>query len=574
MTKNHKPNQSSSKDGSDKVELAANAAESILGPNPFISLNKRDFLDAWSKLADQVIKQPATLAKHHTAFLQEIAKAFIGYSEKEPARGDRRFKDKAWSENPIYRTYMQGYLAWVDTLNNWVDDLGLDRKNRERSHFFLSLLTDTFVATNTLIGNPAALRKLVDTKGQSTVQGMKHLIHDMKENDFMPSQVDKSKFTVGENVATTPGAVVYQSDLLELIQYQPQTSQVAKIPILIVPPQINKYYVFDLSPEKSLIKFLVESGFQVFAISWFNPTPTQRKWGLNDYVEGVEAATDAIIDITRSRKINLFGACAGGITTSIAAAHLAAQGDNRLNTLTLLVSVLDMAATKDTSMGMFLSDETIQLAKDKSQSAGVLEGSEMARVFAWLRPNDLIWSYWVNNYLLGNDPPAFDILYWNNDTTRLPAGLHSEFLDMFSSNPLTTSGELEVIGTPIDLNDIKADIFLLGGVSDHITPWKATYRSCGMFGGDVEYVLSNSGHVQSILNPPGNPKATYFVCEETPETAEAYLESAQQQEGSWWEHWNKWLGERSGARKKAPAKLGNKNYPAGEAAPGTYVHMS
>ncbi len=556
----------------DLAGLAAQASESILGPNPFIGVNKQEFLEAWSTLVAQAVKQPASLITHQARFFQEVAQAFIGVSDRTPAKGDRRFKDKAWQKNPLYRTYMQGYLAWVDSLNAWIDDLGMDRKSTERSRFLVSLFSDTFSATNSLFGNPEALRKLVETKGQSAVEGLKHLIRDMKDNNFMPSQVDKSKFVVGENIASTAGAVVFSNEMLEVMQYQPTTEQVYKVPVLIVPPQINKYYVFDLSAGKSLVKFLVEAGFQVFIISWRNPTPAQRNWGLDEYVAGIMAATDAIADVTKSPKMNLVGACAGGITTSITAAHIAAQGDKRLNTLTLMVAVLDMAATEETTMGLFMSEETIELAKTKSHAEGVLEGAEMARVFAWLRPNDLIWSYWVNNYLLGNEPPAFDILYWNNDTTRLPAKLHGQFLDMYLSNPLLGKGELQVAGSSIDLSKITADVFLLGGLSDHITPWKATYRSCRLFGGNVEYVLSNSGHVQSILNPPGNPKATFFTCDGVPGETETYLDNATQHTGSWWHHWESWLAQRSGQSKNAPTKLGSKRFPAAEAAPGTYVH--
>ena len=570
MNEQEKPTQRDDENAA--AELAAQAAENILGPNPFIGLNKQDILDAWLTLANQAAQQPAKLAQHHLSFLQEMAKAFIGVSDKTPAKGDRRFKDPAWSNNPFYRTYMQTYLAWVDSLDAWINDLGMDRQNTERSRFLTALLTDAFSATNTFLGNPEALRKLVETKGQSAVQGIQHLIRDMQENDFMPSQVDKSKFAAGENLAVTPGAVVYRDEILELLQYQPQTETVASVPVLIVPPQINKYYVFDLSPGKSLVKFLVDSGFQVFAISWRNPTPAQRDWGLADYVTGIEGATDAIISISRSKKVNLIGACAGGITTTVAAAYLAAREDDRLNTLTLLVAVLDMATASDTAVGLFVNQQSIALAKAKSQASGVLEGSEMARVFAWLRPNDLIWSYWVNNYLLGNEPPAFDILYWNNDTTRLPAKLHGQFLDMFASNPLAGGGGFEIAGTPIDPGNIKADVFLLGGTTDHITPWKSTYRSCRLFGGKVDYVLSNSGHIQSILNPPGNPKATYFTCEDTPEEPDQYLEQATRHQGSWWAHWKNWLDQRSGRHKKASPKLGNKNFPAAEDAPGTYVH--
>ncbi len=554
-------------------ELAAQAAESILGPNPFVGLNRREILASWSRLTEQAVKQPTTLAKHHLTFLQETARACFGLSDRTPAKGDRRFKDETWTRNPLYRAYMQTYLGWVDALNAWVDDLGMDRKNTARSRFVVSLMTDAFAATNSLLGNPAALRKLVETNGQSAVDGMRNLISDMQENDGMPSQVDKSQFVVGENLATSPGAVVFRNEVLELVQYAPSTPRVAEVPMLIVPPQINKFYVFDLSPEKSLVKFMVDSGHTVYAISWRNPGPEHRDWTLDDYVAAIHAASDAILDISKAQKVNLIGACAGGVTTTIAAARLAAQADDRLNSLTLLVAVLDMAAAEDTAMGLFVTDETVALAKAKSGAAGVLEGSEMARVFAWLRPNDLVWNYWVNNYLLGNEPPAFDILYWNNDTTRLPAGLHGQFLDMYKSNPLASGADYEVAGGPVAPDNVKADVFLVGGTTDHITPWKATYRSCRLFGGDVEYVLSNSGHVQSILNPPGNPKACYYTCDGTPDDPEAYLEQATLQQGSWWDHWMTWLDARSGKRKAAPKSLGNARHPAGEAAPGTYVHV-
>ena len=552
--------------------IAANATESILGPNPFVGLNKKEVLDAWMLMLDQAAKQPSLMFKHQMSFLQEMGKAFTGTSERVPEKGDRRFKDKAWNSNPFYRTYMQTYLAGVKELNEWVDELGMSSQDTERSRFLMTLLTDTFAATNTFFGNPEAMRKLVDTGGKSAVNGVKNLVRDMKENGFMPSQVDKSKFSVGENLATTPGVVVMRNEVLELIQYMPQTETVASIPVMIVPPQINKFYVFDLSPAKSLVQHLVQSGFQVYIISWRNPTTEHKDWGLETYVSAIEQATDAAIAISRSNKVNLLGACAGGVTTTVAAAYLAAHSDDRLNTLTLLVAVLDMADTGDTALGLFASPETIELAKAKSAAAGVLEGSEMAKVFAWLRPNDLVWSYWVNNYLLGNEPPAFDILYWNNDTTRLPAKLHSQLLDMFSDNPLVGDHEMQIKGTPVDLSSITSDVYLVGGTTDHITPWKATYRSCQLFGGKVDYVLSNSGHVQSILNPPGNPKASFMASSNPPLTTDEYLETAERHDISWWEHWAAWLGERSGAKKKAPKKLGNKDYAALDDAPGTYVH--
>jgi len=561
-------------DRGDEAELAAQAAESILGPNPFVGLSKEDLLEAMSTLVGHAAKDPATLIRRQTGLLQELGQALAGISSRAPEKGDKRFKDHAWSGNPIYRAGMQGYLAWVDALKAVVDDLDMTRKNKERSRFLVSLVTDMFAPTNTLLGNPEALRKIAETKGESALTGIKHLIQDMKDNGGMPSQVDKTGFSLGENIACTPGTVVFRNEIVELIQYRPSTDQVRSIPVLFIPPQINKYYVFDLSPEKSLIKSVVDGGFQTFALSWRNPTPAQRDWGLADYVNAIVAASDAIADITGAKKVNMLGACAGGITTSIAAAHLAAQKDERLNTLTLMVAVLDMATVEDSTMGLFISDQTLAMAKAGSRQKGVLDGADLGRMFAWLRPNDLIWSYWVNNYLLGKEPPAFDILYWNNDSTCLPAALHGEFLDMYGSNPLTAHGKLEVAGSKIDLADITADVFLVGGISDHITPWKATYRSCALFGGDVEYVLTNSGHVQSILNPPGNPRANYFACDGTPDDPDQFLEQATQCQGSWWPHWQAWLHKRSGRNKKAVARPGNTRFPPIEDAPGRYVHES
>ncbi len=558
--------------GGNLADLAEKASDSILGPNPFIGLNKKDALDAFKTVLDHTVKNPASVLKHQSEFMKDLAKVAAGKSEREPNKGDRRFKDKAWSTNPFYHAYMQAYLSWVDQLNNLVDDLGMDKQDAERSRFLVNLVTDSLSATNTLIGNPEAIRKLVDTGGQSAVQGIKNMIHDMKENNFMPSQVDKSKFAVGENLATSEGSVIFKNDVLELIQYRPLTEKVATVPVLIVPPQINKFYVFDLSPEKSLVQHLLKSGLQVFMVSWRNPTAEQRDWDMETYVGAIGEATDAIVQISGSKKVNVFGACAGGVTTTIAAAYLAAQHDERLNSLTLLVTVLDMSTTSDTALGLFANEQTIALAKARSQSAGVLEGAEMAKVFAWLRPNDLVWSYWVNNYLLGNEPPAFDILYWNNDTTRLPAGFHSQLLDMFINNPLVDDQQsLEIHGTSIDANNITADVYLLGGTTDHITPWKATYQSCSLFGGKVTYVLSNSGHVQSIINPPGNPKASYFVSDNPSEDTEAFLLNASRHEDSWWNHWVEWLKERSGKQKAAPGQLGNDDLKELDKAPGSYV---
>lgn len=393
---------------------------------------------------------------------------------------------------------------------------------------------------------------------------------DLVNNGGMPSQVNMDAFEVGKNLGTTEGAVVFRNEVLELIQYQPTTEQVLERPLLVVPPQINKFYVFDLSPEKSLARFCLRSNVQTFIVSWRNPTKAQREWGLSTYIDALKEAVDAVLAITGCKDLNMLGACSGGITCTALLGHYAALGENKVNALTLLVSVLD--TTLDNQVALFVDEQTLEAAKRHSYQAGVLEGRDMAKVFAWMRPNDLIWNYWVNNYLLGNEPPVFDILFWNNDTTRLPAAFHGDLIEMFKNNPLTRADALEVCGTPIDLKKVTSDIYNVAGTADHITPWQSCYRSAQLFGGNVEFVLSNSGHIQSILNPPGNPKARYLTGGELLPQASEWQENAIKHPDSWWLHWQNWLTERSGALKKAPTRLGSKAYSAGEAAPGTYVH--
>jgi polyhydroxyalkanoate synthase subunit PhaC len=340
----------------------------------------------------------------------------------------------------------------------------------------------------------------------------------------------------------------------------------------LIPPQVNKFYVTDLAPGRSLVEFLVKQGFQTFVVSWRNPTPAQRDWGLDVYIQALVHALDVIAEITGSSDVNLLGACAGGLTAAVLLGHLAARGDDRVRSATFPVTVLDTSAPS--MLGMLTSEQTVASAIRRSRSRGVLRGRDMARVFAWLRPNDLVWNYWVNNYLLGNPPPAFDILYWNADSTNLPATLHAEFLDLFVKNHLLGRGTLAVLGTPIDLAAVRTDVYTIGAVTDHITPWQAVYRTPRLFGGTGTFVLSSSGHIQAIVNPPGNPKAKYFVGPEKLDAdPEQWRRSAEARAGSWWEHWAGWLAERSGARRPAPGYLGNAAHPEVAPAPGRYVHQ-
>jgi polyhydroxyalkanoate synthase len=543
--------------------------EAAFGLMPLVGFRGSDLFNVSQQIAEQAIKQPPLVFKQYTNFMLEMGRVMTGQSTVEPDAKDKRFLDEMWKTNPFYHAYLQTYLTWEKSLGAFIDDADLDKKDADRARFALSLFTDTVAPTNTLLGNPAAMKKMYETGGASLVQGLTHMLEDLVNNGGMPSQVDMKAFQVGKDLATSPGAVVFKNEVLELIQFQPATKEVYRRPLLIVPPQVNKYYVMDLSPNKSLVRYLVANGQQVFTISWRNPTPEDREWGFDTYDRAILEAIDVVRAITENPDVNILGACLGGMTLASLLGYLTAREDPRIHAASFVVTVLDFNV--ESTMGLFATKETIAAAKQASRSKGVLEGQEMARVFAWLRPNDLIWNYWVNNYLIGKDPAAFDVLYWNNDTTRLPARLHGEMLDLFETNAFTHPGAFEALGTPIDLSKVTNDTYIIAGITDHITPWQGCYSTTQLLGGKVKFILSNSGHIQAILNPPGNPKASYFVNERLPADPEQWQTGAQKRAGSWWEDWRDWLGQRAGEKKLAPQELGNEQYQPGTPAPGSYV---
>jgi poly[(R)-3-hydroxyalkanoate] polymerase subunit PhaC len=520
-------------------------------------------------VAREALRRPLVLVEQQTALLQELVRIATGESTLVPDEGDRRFQDPAFSQNVVYRSWLQAYVAWRNSARAFVDKAGLPAITAARAQFLLSLVTEAAAPTNFLLGNPAALKRAIDTGGVSLIRGLQNLASDLAINGGMPSMVDRSAFQVGRNLALSPGAVVFRNELLELIQYAPAGEEVYTRPLLFVPPQINKYYFLDLAPGRSLIEHAVKLGLQVFAISWRNPSPAHRDWGLKTYARGMLAAIDAARAIMRSPDVNVLAACAGGTTLLTLLGHLAAKRDRRVGAVTLMVSLVDTAA--GSQLGLFATPETVALAKRVSRRRGVLPGKAMERVFAWLRPNDLVWNYWVNNYLMGNEPPSFDLLYWNSDSTRLPARLHGELLDWFTENPFRTPGWRSPLGTRIDLSKVKSDAYVVAGMTDHITPWKGCYAATQVLGGKSEFVLGSAGHTQSILSAPGNSKAKFFTNPETPASPDEWLAGAQPQWGSWWDHWREWVAARSGPKAKAKHRLGRGKYAARESAPGTYV---
>lgn len=483
---------------------------------------------------------------------------------------DKRFADPVWESNPGYRMLKQGYVAWCTSTMQWIDGLDLDTRDKERMKLLTGTMLDSFSPTNLLLGNPTAMKKTLESGGTNLLAGMRNLIDDLVNNEGMPSSVDRSKFKVGENLGISKGEVIHRDGLRELIQYAPQTDKVKGTPILIIPPQINKFYVWDLSPERSLIEFLVQQGYSVFIVSWQNPDSQGEDYGLEDYVKSLDHASEVVTKVTGSPKVHVAGACSGGITMSMLLGYWAAKGIDRAASVTFLVTILDTEGAANTSMGLFANLDVLSLAKFVSRTQGVVQGKDLAKVFAWLRPNDLVWAYWINNYLLGQNPPAFDILYWNDDTTNMTAKLHGDYMDLLETNGLI-SGTAEILGEKVDLSKVMCDNYVVGGTTDHITPWDGCYRTVNMLGGKSEFVLSSSGHIQAIVNPPSNRKAKFRRMENPPAEAEVFLRNSEEVDGTWWLHWADWLAARSDKDKAAPKALGNKEFPGLCAAPGTYV---
>ena len=502
---------------------------------------------------------------------QEMLKSLTGQSEIVPDKSDRRFKDPVWNSNPGYRFLMQSYLAWSGAITNWVDSLEIAGRDKLRVKLLANLVTDALAPTNALPTNPTAMKATLDVGGKNLVAGLQHFVHDMAANNGLPSMVDKSKFRVGENLATSQGSVVYAEDHLELIQYAPKTKDVWKVPVFIVPPQVNKFYIWDLAPGRSIVEYLLGQGLQVFVVSWRNPGDAKADWDLESYVQALDRASAAACEIAGTTTLNIVGACSGGITAALLIALWRASGTERAESFSLLVAIIDVQGNADTSLGLFANIEVLELAKLFSRSKGVLEGRDLERVFAWLRPNDLIWAYWVNNYLLGQEPPAFDILYWNSDTTNLPAALHGDLLDLLQNGGMTAGNGPTIGGHKLDLGQITCDTYLVGGETDHITPWQGTYLTTQGLGGTWQYVLSQSGHIQSLINPPGNPKARFLTNAANPSTSDAFVAGAETHQGSWWPHWAAWLSTHGGGKVAAPTTLGSEKHKPDAAAPGSYV---
>jgi polyhydroxyalkanoate synthase len=526
---------------------------------------------AWARFGANLAKQPGAVAGRVAALSRELGSIAVGRSHRAPGRADKRFTDAAWQHNPLLHRIMQAYLAGAETTEELLSDAGLDWRDGEKIRFVVDNVVAGLAPSNNPFLSPLGWKALIDTGGLSALRGARAFTRDMLSQPRVPAMVDPDAFAVGETVAITKGAVVLQNSILELIQYVPQTPKVRTIPLLMVPPVINKFYVMDIAPGRSMIEYFVQQGQQVFVISWRNPQARHRDWGFDAYGAAIVEALEAAQKIAGTESAHLMGTCSGGILAAMTAAHLTEIGEaDQIAGLTLAVTVLDQ--TRAGVAPAMMSARAAQAAIRASARKGYLDGRAMAEMFAWLRPTDLVWRYWVNNYVQGRPPGAFDVLFWNADTTRITASLHRDMVLMGLNNALTTPGAVSMLGSPVDLSQITADAYVIGGLTDHICPWQATYRSARLLGSkDNRYVLSTSGHIQALVNPPGNPRSSFRTGPVDAEDSEQWLDSAEKFGDSWWPDYMCWLAERSGPEVDAPKTLGAETLPPLGPAPGSYV---
>jgi len=530
----------------------------------------------WADLA----RHPFTVGlatTRHVATLAHVGWAAIGRAWGLEVAGpvdtdarDRRFAHPSWERNPFFYGLRQSHLAWARYLHELVDAADVDASTADKAMYATDLVVDALAPTNFFLSNPAALRRAVDTRGDSAIAGLRNFFADVATNGGMPRQVDTSPFTVGENLAATPGKVVFQNELMELIQYTPQTETTFEIPLLLSPPWINKYYIMDLAPGRSFVEWAVTHGHTVFAISYRNPDESMRNVTLDDYLlRGPYDALEVIADITGTDQVNIVGLCLGGSLTVMLMAHLAANGGHRVRSATLLNTLVDFS--EPGPMGRFLDKTSVERMTTQMSRRGYLDASEMARMFDLLRARDLVWNYVVSGWLMGEQPPAFDILAWNGDGTRMPADMHSFYLRCCYLENQLARGQMTLAGTRLDLDRITADSYVLSAKDDHIAPWKSAYTTTSLLGGDSRFVLTSSGHVAGIVNPDASHRR-YWTNEALPASPDAWLSGADLQQGSWWHDWADWIATRAGGRRKPPT-LGSPKHPAVTDAPGTYVHQ-
>ena len=527
----------------------------------------------------KLVEAQMTLWQDYMKLWQNAAKGMLGEGAEplvRPEKGDKRFRGEEWENNQIFDFIKQSYLLTSRWLQNTVHDVdGLDEATAQKVDFYTRQFTDAMAPSNFVATNPEVLRETMESKGENLVRGLQNMLDDMErgKGKLAIRMTDQDAFAVGENIAVSEGKVVWQSELIQLIQYQPSTAQVHKRPLLIVPPWINKFYILDLKPENSFIKWAVAQGLTVFVISWVNPDQRLAEKTFEDYmVEGIYAALDGIKAACGEDEVNIIGYCLGGTLTGATLAHMAAKGDQRVKSATFFTALVDF--TEAGELSVFIDEAQLeQLEQKMKDQGGILDGASMSSTFNLLRANDLIWSFVVNNYLMGKDPFPFDLLYWNSDSTRMPGKMHSFYLrSMYQRNLLSQPGGIELGGVPIDLRSVSIPVHIISTKEDHIAPWKGTYVATQLYSGKTTFTLAGSGHIAGIVNPPAAKKYGYWSNPKNPATPDEWFAGATQNEGSWWPQWGKWIAKQSGAKVKARTP-GSKAAPVLEDAPGSYVKV-
>ncbi len=538
---------------------------------------------AFQELTTRMMSDPAKLMESqmklwqgYLDLWQTTTKRMMGEEAEPvatPSPSDKRFKDDEWQENPVFDYIKQSYLLasefMLDSVRN-VD--GLDPKTAEKVDFYTRQYVDALAPTNFAMTNPQVIRRTIETGGENLLQGLSNMLDDLErgKGKLRVKMTDLEKFELGVNVAVTPGKVVFQNDLMQLLQYTPSTEIVHKRPLLIIPPWINKFYILDLRDKNSFIKWAVDEGHTVFVISWVNPDATLADKSFDDYMhEGPLAALDAIEKATGERDVKVIGYCLGGTLLACTLAYMAEKNDDRIKCATFFTSMVDFSEPGE--LGVFIDEEQLALMEESMEKTGYFEGSNMAEAFNLLRANDLIWSFVVNNYLMGRDPFPFDLLYWNSDSTRMPRNMHSFYLrNMYQKNMLCKPGGITLDGVPIDLTKINTPVYILSTKEDHIAPWESTYAATQLYSGPIRFVLGASGHIAGVINPPAAKKYGYWVNQSLPKTPDEWFAGAEQHEGSWWTDWSEWVSEHNDGvvPKREP---GDGKLEVLEDAPGSYV---
>ncbi len=529
--------------------------------------------------AAKLLEQQMSFMHQQSELWQSASRALLGEKVEpviEPERGDHRFKDEEWDDNPVYSYLKQAYLLNSKMLESMVDTLKFaNPKTEEKVKFFTRQYLSSVSPSNNILTNPEVCREILETKGQNLVRGMENFLKDLEQSPaeaIKITQTDPNAFTIGKDIAITPGEVIFQNELMQLIQYSPSTKEVYQTPLLIVPAYINKYYILDLNAKKSFAAWLVAQGFTVFMISWVNPDKSLADTDFSDYIEkGIVTALDTVEAITGEDGVNAGGYCVGGTVLATTQAYLKARGDHRIKSVSFYASLMDFSEPGE--VGNYLSEQMLALIEKSTESKGLFDGRVLGLSFSMLRENNLFWSYFVNNYLKGKDPAPFDLLYWNSDNTNIPAKAFSYYTrNMYIDNKLVEANALEVNGVPIDLNNIDTPVYILATIADHIVLWQSAYMAVAQPSGSVRFVLAGSGHIAGVINPPATGRYPHWINDALPERAEDWFEGATEVAGSWWPDWVNWLQPQSGD--KVPArKPGSEQFPPLQPAPGDYVKV-